>query len=122
MSAVTSSLTPEGAPLPRITLRQLAETLRQAHVSVACHGDEASAVLGMTVDSREVEAGNLFVCKGAAFKPQYLLDAADEHERRHGNGNPLENKHGEHRADEKRHDAPTEDAEHKLYLTHIQKT
>ena len=47
MSAVTSSLTPEGAPLPRITLRQLAETLRQAHVSVACHGDEASAVLGI---------------------------------------------------------------------------
>lgn len=76
MSAVTSSLTPEGAPLPRITLRQLAETLRQAHVSVACHGDEASAVLGMTVDSREVEAGNLFVCKGAAFNPSYLASAA----------------------------------------------
>lgn len=77
MSAVTSSLTPEGAPLPRITLRQLAETLRQAHVSVACHGDEASAVLGMTVDSREVEAGNLFVCKGAAFNPIYLTSAAE---------------------------------------------
>ena len=61
---------------PASPLRQLAETLRQAHVSVACHGDEASAVLGMTVDSREVEAGNLFVCKGAAFNPSYLASAA----------------------------------------------
>ena len=76
MSAVTSSLSSKGASLPRVTLSQLAETLREAHVSVTRHGDEASAVLGMTVDSREVEPGNLFVCKGAAFNPSYLASAA----------------------------------------------
>lgn len=76
MSAVTSSLSSKGASLPRVTLSQLAETLRQAHVSVTSHGDGASAVLGMTVDSREVEPGNLFVCKGAAFNPSYLASAA----------------------------------------------
>lgn len=76
MSAVTSSLSSTGASLPRVTLSQLAETLRQAQVSVTCHGDETATVLGMTVDSREVEPGNLFVCKGAAFNPSYLASAA----------------------------------------------
>ena len=76
MSAATPSLSSGGASLPRATLHQLAETLRQAHVSVTCHGNETSTVLGMTVDSREVEAGNLFVCKGAAFNPSYLASAA----------------------------------------------
>lgn len=81
MSAVTSSLSSTGASLPsaslpRVTLSQLAETLRQAHVSVMYHGDETATVLGMTVDSREVEPGNLFVCKGAAFNPSYLASAA----------------------------------------------
>lgn len=77
MSAATPSLSSGGASLPRATLNQLAETLRQAHVSVTCHGNETSTVLGMTVDSREVEAGNLFVCKGAAFNPIYLTSAAE---------------------------------------------
>ena len=77
MSAATPSLSSGGASLPRATLHQLAETLRQAHVSVTCHGNETSTVLGMTVDSREVEAGNLFVCKGAAFNPIYLTSAAE---------------------------------------------
>lgn len=34
-------------------------------------------VCGMTVDSREVKPGNLFVCKGAAFKPAFLASARD---------------------------------------------
>ena len=42
--------------------------------------DEAShpnhvLVHGMTVDSREITPGNLFVCKGAAFQPRFLADA-----------------------------------------------
>ena len=77
MSAATPSLSSGGVSLPRVTLHQLAETLRQAYVSVTCHGNETSTVLGMTVDSREVEAGNLFVCKGAAFNPTYLTSAAE---------------------------------------------
>lgn len=36
-----------------------------------------SSASGMTVDSREVEPGNLFVCKGAAFKPAFLASAAE---------------------------------------------
>lgn len=34
-------------------------------------------VTGMTVDSREVAPGDLFVCKGAAFKPAFLASAAE---------------------------------------------
>lgn len=38
-------------------------------------GKGDSEVLGLTYNSKEVEAGCLFVCKGAAFKEQYLTDA-----------------------------------------------
>lgn len=36
-----------------------------------------ATVTGMTVDSREVQPGNLFVCKGAAFKPAFLAGAVE---------------------------------------------
>lgn len=35
------------------------------------------AVSGMTVDSREVQPGNLFVCKGAGFTPAFLASAVE---------------------------------------------
>lgn len=38
---------------------------------------EQAAVRGMTVDSREVQPGNLFVCKGAAFRPAFLANAIE---------------------------------------------
>ena len=38
---------------------------------------EQAAVRGMTVDSREVQPGNLFVCKGAAFRPAFLASAIE---------------------------------------------
>ena len=38
---------------------------------------EQTAVRGMTVDSREVQPENLFVCKGAAFRPAFLASAID---------------------------------------------
>lgn len=38
---------------------------------------EQTAVRGMTVDSREVQPGNLFVCKGAAFRPAFLASAIE---------------------------------------------
>ena len=45
-----------------------------------CHGTtllgkENDKVLGLTYNSKEVENGCLFVCKGAAFKERYLHDA-----------------------------------------------
>ncbi len=33
-------------------------------------------ITGLTFNSREVTPGTLFICKGAAFKPEYLADAA----------------------------------------------
>ena len=38
---------------------------------------EQAAVRGMTVDSREVQPGNLFVSKGAAFRPAFLASAIE---------------------------------------------
>ena len=38
---------------------------------------EQTAVRGMTVDSREVQPENLFVCKGAAFRPAFLASAIE---------------------------------------------
>ena len=32
-------------------------------------------LMRLTCDSREVTEKTLFICKGAAFRPQYLLDA-----------------------------------------------
>ena len=32
----------------------------------------------VSCDSQTVVPGTLFICKGAAFKPQYLLDAAEK--------------------------------------------
>lgn len=43
-------------------------------VSYNC-GEETD-IKGLTYDSNEAAAGTLFVCKGAAFKEQYLKDAA----------------------------------------------
>lgn len=64
--------------LPRVTLAELARLLEGRGVSARCEpADTAAHVQGMTVDSREVRPRNLFVCKGAAFRPAFLASAVE---------------------------------------------
>ena len=42
------------------------------------HADLTREVRLVSCDSQTVVPGTLFICKGAAFKPQYLLDAAEK--------------------------------------------
>lgn len=64
--------------LPRVTLAELARQLEDRGVSARCEpADTAAHVQGMTVDSREVRPCNLFVCKGAAFRPAFLASAVE---------------------------------------------
>ena len=58
--------------LPLLTLEQLALALEAQDISVRIVGDPSRVVSGMAIDSRIVESGNLFVCKGAAFRPAFL--------------------------------------------------
>ena len=39
------------------------------------YGHDSDAIQGLTYNSKEATAGTLFVCKGAAFRPEYLADA-----------------------------------------------
>ena len=39
------------------------------------YGHAADSVQGLTYNSKEASSGTLFVCKGAAFRPEYLADA-----------------------------------------------
>ena len=63
--------------LPRVTLGSL-ERVLGAHGLEATASDPETSVCGMTVDSREVVPGNLFVCKGAGFNPRYLASAVEQ--------------------------------------------
>lgn len=60
------------------TLTQLAQTLEAAGISTELlpTGGEA-AVSGAACDSRAVRPGNIFVCKGAAFRPAFLTSARE---------------------------------------------
>lgn len=61
--------------LPSLTLRALALVLRNAGMEARVLGADETCVEGMSIDSRAVEPGNLFVCKGAAFRPAFLEGA-----------------------------------------------
>lgn len=65
------------AALPLLTLEKLALALEAHDVSVRVVGDASRGISGMAIDSRMVEPGNLFVCKGAAFRPVFLGGAID---------------------------------------------
>lgn len=69
---------PTASSLPACSIDELADILRSHGVDARTLLPTASCpttVVGMSIDSRTVEEGNLFVCKGAAFKPQFLADA-----------------------------------------------
>lgn len=67
------------SPLPALTLGELADALSGQGVDAAVEPAEARDVRlrGMSIDSRTVEPGNLFVCKGAAFRPAFLSSAVE---------------------------------------------
>ncbi len=65
-----------------LTLSQLADVLRNAGIEpalVAGAGATSAdpALTGAACDSRAVRPGDLFVCKGAAFRPAFLASAAE---------------------------------------------
>ena len=59
---------------PLLPLSALAAVLTDADLLVSIEGEETQ-VTGMNVDSREITAANLFVCKGVSFKPCFLTTA-----------------------------------------------
>ncbi len=57
-----------------LTLKQYKDALDAAGLLKACVNESAfdKEISYVTYDSREVKEGTLFICKGAAFKPEYL--------------------------------------------------
>ena len=64
-------------PMDTITLGELASLLDQHRLDAALEGDPSVAVAGAACDSRQVTPGNIFVCKGAAFRPEFLSAALE---------------------------------------------
>ncbi|UEA45392.1 Mur ligase family protein [Collinsella stercoris] len=58
-----------------LTLFDLVDVLHASDVEARVFGDGAACVDGMAIDSREVAPRNLFVCKGAGFRPAFLESA-----------------------------------------------
>ena len=57
------------------TLTALARTLDDAGILASVTPGADVAVSGASCDSRSVRPGDLFVCKGAAFRPEFLAGA-----------------------------------------------
>lgn len=77
MTTPFQPVTSHRSTLPAIALADLASELDSGLSSrIEPAESETVPVTGMTVDSREVVPGNLFVCKGAGFKPAFLSSAA----------------------------------------------
>lgn len=60
-----------------LNLSQLAGELRTHDIACEVHGNADPTVTGTACDSRAVRAGDLFVCKGAAFRPAFLTSARE---------------------------------------------
>ena len=59
------------APFEGVSCNDLVDTLTNNGCRAQLVGADI-AIQGMSIDSRTVEKGCLFVCKGASFKPQFL--------------------------------------------------
>ncbi len=59
-----------------VSLTTLLDAIASGGVEAQLVGANTT-VSGMTVDSREVQPGNLFVCKGAGFTPAFLTSAVE---------------------------------------------
>ncbi len=61
-----------------LTLSQLADVLKNAGINAELYAAAVDpALTGAACDSRAVRPGNLFVCKGAAFRPAFLASARE---------------------------------------------
>lgn len=65
--------------MKKYTLETYARRLREAHLLVKGQFPEVKDTLitGLTYNSKDVTPGTLFICKGASFKEEYLLEALD---------------------------------------------
>lgn len=75
------TLTAAGARPAYTTLQSLVDLLRGEGLLVSVDNLDATkpiAVSGVDCDSRVASPGHVFVCKGAAFKPAYLLSAIEK--------------------------------------------
>ena len=63
-----------------LTLKQYKDALEEAGLLKGCvnEGGFGKEISYVTYDSREVADGTLFICKGAAFKAEYLKSAIDD--------------------------------------------
>lgn len=59
------------------TIKDFADRLQQEDLirGFAFYGEENCAITSITYDSRKTEPGSLFLCKGAAFREEYLVEA-----------------------------------------------
>ena len=64
--------------MKQYTLETYIRCLREKHLLIMGQfpGTSTTLVTGLTYNSKEVTPGTLFICKGAAFKEDYLGDAA----------------------------------------------
>lgn len=62
-------------PMDTITLGELVSLLNQHRLDATLEGDPSLAVAGAACDSRQVTPENIFICKGAAFRPEFLASA-----------------------------------------------
>ena len=62
-----------------LTLSQLAGELRAHDIACEVHAPTTTdpVITGAACDSRAVRAGDIFVCKGAAFRPAFLSSARE---------------------------------------------
>ena len=63
-----------------LTISQLAGELRAHDIACEVHAPTTTdpVITGAACDSRAVRAGDIFVCKGAAFRPAFLSSAREE--------------------------------------------
>lgn len=59
-----------------MTVQTITQALRQQGILISSEADSLE-IQSIGYDSRSAEPGMLFLCKGAAFKPEYLLKAAE---------------------------------------------
>lgn len=65
------------AQMASYTIKEFAELMRQENllVNAAYYGKEEEYIKKLTYNSKEVSGQTMFVCKGAAFKEEYLKEA-----------------------------------------------
>ena len=59
------------------TMKEFVELLKEREllVEAVCGGQEEVEIQNLTYNSKEVTKNTLFICKGAAFKEEYLKEA-----------------------------------------------